>query len=166
MIKKLLVFISMILIIGSVVISSKPSIASEAPIQPILDVNIDPDLHLSHISHIGREDLAGILYIHEYWVNDKKNGKKSIIINRWIFENSKEIDAFIKDSLGISYRCNFDKWDTITDIGDKTHWMEPGVVIFAKGKTLVKIWARLGDISPDSKKEYTRKIAKSIAKKL
>lgn len=162
MVKRLFVFISMILIIGGVIISSKPSIASEASIQPIFDANIDPDLHLLNTSHISREDLDGILFIQEAWVSDKK----TISINRWVFENSKEIDAFIKDSLGISYRCNFEKWDTTADIGDKTHWMEPGMVVFAKGKTLVKIWVRIGNVSPDFKKDYTRKIAKSIAKKL
>jgi hypothetical protein len=160
MMRRLLVLISMIMIIGGFTISQISSVASETSIQPILDANVDADLRLIDIDE--DDDLVGISHIHEYW----KKGKNSVTIDRWIFNNSKEIDAFIKSTLGISCRCNFDEWDKITDVGDKTHWMEPGMVVFANGKTLVKIWVRLGNVSPDSKKDYTRKIAKSIAKKL
>jgi len=160
MMRRLLVLISMIMIIGGFTISQISSVASETSIQPILDANVDSDLRLIDIDE--DDDLVDISHICEYW----KKGKNSVTIDRWIFNNSKEIDAFIKGNLGISFRCNFDEWDKITDVGDKTHWMEPGMVVFAKGKTLVKIWVRLGNVSPDSKKDYTRKIAKSIAKKL
>ncbi|MGV8122920.1 MAG: hypothetical protein AB2L14_24430 [Candidatus Xenobiia bacterium LiM19] len=160
MIRKMIVLISMILTIVSVIIIQTSFVSCETSIQPILDANVDADLRLIDIDE--NDDLAGISHIHEYW----KKGKNSVTIDRWIFNNSKEIDAFIKGNLGISFRCNFDEWDKITDIGDKTHWMDPNIVVFAKGKTLIKIWARLGNINLNSKKDYTMKIAKSIAKKL
>ncbi|MHC9540480.1 MAG: hypothetical protein AB9903_13270 [Vulcanimicrobiota bacterium] len=97
----------------------------------------------------------------EHW--DCKSYDVDITIWRFNFAN----DAIIFPYTGLTTGPNdrFRGWDKTTTIGDKTYWDRYDIVIFAKGKAIVRVFVH-GRLAKEQKKEYTTKIAESIVKKL
>lgn len=57
-------------------------------------------------------------------------------------------------------------WSNTVDIGDKTCWVTPFIVLFTKDKFLVRISFSSSVLSEKQMNEYVRKIAENIVKKL
>ena len=102
--------------------------------------------------------------IEELWKN-KQN--RSLTIYRWYFDYPEDAALFAESFpvlLGSSFP--FDGWSKAPDIGDKTSWWGDDIVVFTKGKVLVKIVFNTGINTTKEPKLYLRRIAEYIAKKL
>lgn len=162
MVKKLDTFIFiMIMSFGLVFLNQCLSFSSETSNTPIFDGSADPDLRFSQKG--GGYVAPDVDYVYEYW----EKFKWTVRIDRWFFKSPAAITKFVKTADGAGNACYFTEWDKIVEIGDRTKWLEPGMVVFSKGKVLVKVFVVIHDqISDEQKKEYTKRIAKSVAKKL
>lgn len=164
--KKFNVTLFLIIIIGLTIYAHNLSLASKNSRNvdpPILDSSFDPEISFKYTNSY--EETQGVLLIHEYWTNPEKAPRKAVAIDRHIFSDPKEIDEYMK-SVGNINVCEFSGWDKTPDIGDKTHWVNSGTVVFSKGKLLVKVFVTILGVSAEEKREYTRRIAKYIEKKL
>lgn len=84
-----------------------------------------------------------------------------ITIYRWVFDCPEDALLFPESGM-VTASLLFPGWSNTRDIGDKTCWIGPDIVLFTKGKTLVRIEVNPGNLG----KEYTRRIAEVVAKKL
>jgi hypothetical protein len=102
----------------------------------------------------------------EVWVsgNPPNPPYRIVTIESWSFEYPEDAGLYPETNI-LTGSAVFPGWDKIADIGDKTCWLAPFDMLFVKNKTLVRIFINPLDID-DATKNYTRKIAESICKKL
>ncbi|MGV8122861.1 MAG: hypothetical protein AB2L14_24130 [Candidatus Xenobiia bacterium LiM19] len=173
MIRKLIILIAAVLIVGCFlcIFDRKGNAFSQNPtptitnVPPILDGSIDPSLHLKSCYSIDQIP-AYCTSICEWW----SGSQGDVSIYRWHFDDSKKMDDFFKPSSRLltheilSWQRPF-KWSIDPDISDKTCWGRPYVVLFIKGKDIIRVHLN-SRINDEQKKAYVKKIAQSIAKKL
>lgn len=173
MIRKLIILIAAVLIFGCFlcIFDKKGNAFSQNPtpkitnVPPILDGSIDPSLHLKSCYSIDQIP-AYCTSIREWW----SGSQGAVTIFRWHFDDLKKMDDFFKPSSRLllpeilSWPGSL-KWSNDPDISEKTCWGRPYVVIFIKGKDIIRVHLN-SRINDEQKKAYTKKIAQSIAKKL
>lgn len=145
------------------------------PMSPILDNNVDPSLHFNYckgaVQSINKEVLqrfgftkdrakefksSKVTQMREEW----QGSDKVVEINRWYLATPEDAAAFVFTepiTTGI-------QWDETPEIGDKTFYCGGHVVYFTKGNVLVRVYLNFKSLTDD--KDYLKKIARSILKKL
>jgi len=178
--KVIMVFILILLSINTVIAgTSNDDEDKDAP--PFFDGCTDPNLKLrsSTVTEypINWEQFEKMMYVSKKYVEKMKSKtmtenkefwlskSTSVDITIWRFNFAEDTIIFPYTGLATNPNNPFRGWDKTTTIGDKTYWNICNYVIFAKGKATVRVIIQ-GRLTKEQKKEYTKKIAESIAKKL
>lgn len=179
----IMVIMAFILILLSIntVIARTPEYDEDKDAPPFFDGCTDPNLKLrsSTVSEypINWERFEKTIYVPKMYIDKMKSKtmtenkefwkSKSTCVDITIWRFSYVEDSIIFPYTGLATNQNdpFRGWDKTTTIGDKTYWNGCDYVIFAKGKATVRVFIH-GLLTNEQMKEYTRKIAESIAKKL
>lgn len=175
----------MILIFAFLLIVGMKASADTDTMTPIFDGKVDPKLKFQ--SCHGWKDLPitewSVLEANAPWVMKKFKSRKSsyteenwvsgnppnapykmVTIESWSFEYPEDAGLYPETNV-LTSSTVFPGWAKTADIGDKTCWLTPFDMFFVKNKTLVRVFVSPLQID-DATKNYTRKIAESICKKL
>lgn len=141
---------------------------------PILDNSVDSSLRFAcckgAVQRINKDILTRVGFskqmakvfksskvtqIEEEW----HSSRGGVEVYRWYLSTPEDAAAFVRTEF-ITVPVI---WKKTPDIGDKTSWpCGSNIVFFTKGNVLVKVFLN----SRTEDKEYTKKIALSVAKKL
>ncbi|MHC9539345.1 MAG: hypothetical protein AB9903_07465 [Vulcanimicrobiota bacterium] len=178
-----MVFMAIIVIIlsGNVSLAGSPEFEESKYVPPFFDGCTDSNLKLysSRVTEypINWERFEKTMYVPKMYIDKMKSKTMteskeiwlskscSVDITIWRFSYVEDSIIFPYTGLATNQNDPFRGWDKTTTIGDKTYWNRCDYVIFAKGKATVRVFIH-GLLTNEQMKEYTRKIAESIAKKL
>jgi len=178
-----MVIMASVLILLSIntVIAGSPKYDEDKDAPPFFDGSTDPNLKLysSRVSKypIGWKHYENHMYVSKKYMDKMRSNTftentefwdcktYSVDITIWRFNFAEDAVIFPYTGLATSPNDHFRGWDKTATIGDKTYWNGCDYVIFAKGKAIVRVFIH-GRLTNEQMKEYTTKIAESIAKKL